>query len=96
MKYLVAPTSGFQITHRNSSLVSELTIKLGLVKPEITVKNSTYISGVYDLSTNKKNPGLPYCELDEKQSTITDDWLAISAYSKNQLTLNLITNLKQL
>ena len=50
----------------------------------------------YDLSTNKKNPGLPYCELDEKQSTITDDWLAISANSKNQLTLNLITNLKQL
>tara|TARA_R110002167_G_scaffold7683_11_gene36186 strand:+ start:7562 stop:7852 length:291 start_codon:yes stop_codon:yes gene_type:complete len=96
MKYLVAPTSAFEIVHRNSSNVSELTIKLGLVKPVITIKNSTYVSGVYDLSTNKKNPGIPYCEINEKQSTITDDWLAISSNSKNQLTLNLKTKLKQL
>ena len=96
MKYLVAPTSGFQIVHRNTSLVSELTIKLGLVKPEIIISNSTYIGGVYDLSSSKKNPGLPYCEIDEKQPTITDDWISVSANTKNQLTLNLITNLKQL
>ena len=96
MKHLVAPTSEFRITHRNSSLSSEITIKLGLSKPTIIVKNATYISGAYDSSTGKKNPGMPYCEVDDKTPTITDDWLSISANSKNQLTLNLKTNLKQL
>ena len=96
MKYLVANTSGFNIVHRNESSMSEITIKLGLVKPEIIISNSAYIDGVYDLNTNKKNPGLPYCEVEDKSPTITDDWLSISANSKNQLTLNLKTNLKQL
>ena len=96
MKYFVSNTSGFTLLHRNESSASEITIKLGLVKPTITIKNSTYIDGVYDLNTNKKNPGLPYCEVENKTPTITDDWLSISANSKNQLTLNLITNLKQL
>lgn len=54
MKYLVANTSGFNIVHRNESSMSEITIKLGLVKPEIIISNSAYIDGVYDLNTNKK------------------------------------------
>ena len=89
MKYLVAPTSGLHIVHRNKSSMTEITIQLGLVGPTITINNSTYISGVYDSTTNKKNPGFPYCELQDKKSTITDDWLSISTDSKNQLTLNL-------
>ena len=96
MKYFVSPTSNFNIAHRNSSAVSELTIKLSLKGPVITISNSTYIDGVFDSSTNKKNPGMPYCEIQDKKPTITDDWLSISSNSKNQLTLNLKTKLKQL
>ena len=96
MKYFVANTSALEIIHRNSSSVSEITIQLSLSGPNITISNSTYIDDVYDISTRKKNPGMPYCELQEKKPTITDDWLAISANTKNQLTLNLKTKLKQL
>ena len=96
MKYLVAPTSELRIVHNNASASNEITIKLGLSKPTVTINKSTYIQGVYDSSSGKKNPGIPYCEVDNKESTITDEWLSISANSKNQLTLNLKTNLKQL
>ena len=54
------------------------------------------MSGVYDSASGKKNPGLHYCEIDNKTPTITDDWISISANTKNQLTLNLKTKLKQL
>ena len=96
MKHLVAHTSEFRISHRNKSDAAEITIKLGLSKPVITISKSTFVSGVYDSASGKKNPGLHYCEIDNKTPTITDDWISISANTKNQLTLNLKTKLKQL
>ena len=96
MKHLVAPTSGFTLTHRNSTNMAEITIQLSLKKPIVTVKNSAYIEGVFDLTTGKKNPGLNYCEIDEKNPTILNDWLFVSQDSSNELTLNLKTKLKKL
>tara|TARA_Y100001937_G_scaffold38706_1_gene55077 strand:+ start:492 stop:782 length:291 start_codon:yes stop_codon:yes gene_type:complete len=96
MKYLVDKTSGFNIVHNNPSGVSEITINLSLTKANVVLKNSTYIGGVYDLNTGEKNPGISYCEIQEKKPTITDDWISISSDTKNQLTLNLKTKLKQL
>ena len=95
MKYFVAPASSLQIAKKNSSNTANIIIKLGLTGPDITLINNAYVSGVYN-SSGKKNPGMPYCELSEKKPTITDDWVSISANSKNQLTLNLKTKLKQL
>ena len=39
---------------------------------------------------------MSYCEIQEKKPTITDDWISISSTTKNQLSLNLKTKLKQL
>tara|TARA_R100001510_G_C7581206_1_gene154125 strand:- start:293 stop:583 length:291 start_codon:yes stop_codon:yes gene_type:complete len=96
MKYLVDKTSGLNIVHNNLSGLPEITINLSLSKAKIVLKNSAHISGVYDLNTGKKNPGMSYCEIQEKKPTITDDWISISSTTKNQLSLNLKTKLKQL
>ena len=96
MKHLVANTSEFRITHNNASDMAEITIQLGLKKPTVTLHNKAYVSGVYDKTSGKKNPGMNYCEVNEKTPTITDDWVSISSSTKNQLTLNLKTKLKQL
>lgn len=96
MKYYVAPTSEFRITHNNASSVGEITIKLGLNGPSITCVDSSHISGVYDSSSGKKNPQMPYCEIDEKTPKFTDSWVSTSASRKNQITLKLKTKLKQL
>ena len=96
MKHYIADTSGLRITHTNSSNHAEITINLSLVKPGVVLHNKAYIEGVYDLTTGKKNPGMHYCEVNEKRPTITDDWLPISSETQNQMTLNLKTKLKQL
>tara|TARA_R100000458_G_C8191187_1_gene184843 strand:+ start:436 stop:726 length:291 start_codon:yes stop_codon:yes gene_type:complete len=96
MKHYLATTSEFRIIHNNSSNTGEVTIQLGLSEPTVTVSNSSYISGVYDSSSGKKNPGMPYCEVDEQKPTITDEWRTISSGTKHQMTLNLKTKLKQL
>ena len=111
MDYYVAPTSGLTIVNNNSSNSAEITISLSITGVELTFSEPTYISGVNDLSTDKKNPGMPYCEIYNKVPTITDNWKFISindlvyndgsgsqtnSSGKNQLTLNLKTKLKQL
>tara|TARA_R100000742_G_C4277728_1_gene99866 strand:+ start:2648 stop:2938 length:291 start_codon:yes stop_codon:yes gene_type:complete len=96
MKYLVANTSELRIMHNNASSVAEITIQLGLKKPTVTLHDKAYISGVYDKTNGKKNPGMNYCEVNEKKPIILDDWVSISSSTKNQMTLHLKTKLKQL
>ena len=96
MKHYVNDTSELRITHNNSSKVGEITIQLGIMNPIVIVKNSAYISGVYDSTTGKKNPGMPYCEIDAKVPTIKDERKAISSSTQNEMTLTLKTKLKQL
>lgn len=95
MKYFVAPTSSLQIAKKNSSNTANITIKLGLTGPDIILSNNAYVSGVYS-SSGKKNPGMNYCEIDNKIPTLTDEWLSISNTTANQITLNLTTNLTQI
>ena len=94
MKHYVAPTSEFRIVKQATT--AEIDIQLGPTGPEITCLNAAYIAGVYDSSTGKKNPGMPYCQVEEKTPTITDEWKPTSSSSKTQMTLNLKTKIKQL
>ena len=89
MKYYVDPTSSLEIVQNNSSGVSEITIQLGIKGPKIIIDNIANIDGVYSLSNRKKNPGMSYCEIDNKEPTLTDDWIAISSTTTNEITLNL-------
>ena len=95
MKYFVAPASSLQIAKKNSSNTANIIIKLGLTGPDITLINNAYVSGVYN-SSGKKNPGMNYCEIDNKVPTLADEWLSISSTTTNQITLNLTTNLSQI
>ena len=96
MKHYVANTSEFRLIHNNSSSAAEITINLSITGPKITLSNQAHISGVYDSTNGSKNPGMPYCEIDEKKPTITDEMLSISGDTQNRMTLNLKTKLKQL
>tara|TARA_R100000458_G_C8277205_1_gene252695 strand:- start:473 stop:760 length:288 start_codon:yes stop_codon:yes gene_type:complete len=95
MTYYAPPTYSLDIMQNNSSGTSEVNITLGLTGPTITLVNATDILGVYN-SSGKKNPIMPYCEVDNKVPTLTDSWIAISASADNELTLNLKTNLSQI
>jgi hypothetical protein len=95
MKYLVSNTSALEIVHNNSSSTANITIQLGIRRPIVTVTESTYIAGVYG-NDGTKNPGLPYCEVDEKTPNFTDNNVAVSTTTTNQITLNLDTNLMQI
>tara|TARA_R100001443_G_C3227729_1_gene147583 strand:+ start:126 stop:416 length:291 start_codon:yes stop_codon:yes gene_type:complete len=96
MNYYVAPTSSIDIVKEKSHGMAEVTITLMPTGPVIETVQPNYISGVSDLSSGKKNPGMSYCEIQEKSPTITDDWIFISDSVPNQLTLNLITNINQI
>ena len=96
MKHYVCPGSEFRIVQNTSSGVGEITISLNLTGPSITVTNAAYIGGAYDSSSGKKNPGIPYCQIDEPKPVFTDNWNNVSASSKKQVTLTLKSKLKQL
>ena len=96
MRYLVANTSEFRINQNNNSGVAEIDIKLGLHKPTVTLKNKASIAGVFAVNGGKKNPGMPFCEVHEKKPTTTNEYLSVSSNTKNEITLNLKTKLKQL
>jgi len=96
MNYNVAPTSSINIVCEKPNGTAEVTITLTPTGPVIETVQPNYISGVYDLATGKKNPGMPYCEVQEKTPTITDDWIFVSNTTPSQLTLNLITNINQI
>lgn len=96
MNYYVAPTSSINIINEKSHGMAEVTITLTPTGPVIETFEPNYIGGVYDLSSGKKNPGIPYCEVQEKSPSITDDWVFISDSTPSQLTLNLITNINQI
>ena len=95
MKYFVAPTSSLEIAKKSSNNTANIIIELGLTGPNVTLINNTYVSGVYG-SNGKKNPGMNYCEIDNKIPSLTDEWLSISSSTTNQITLNLTTNLMQI
>ena len=92
----VAPSSSINIVHKKSSAMAEVNIILTITGPVVELVQPTYISGVFDLTSGKRNPGFPYCEIQEKAPTITDDWIFISNETPNQLTLNLISNTNQI
>ena len=94
MKHYIASTSEYRIV--KNATTAEITIQLGPTGPDVTCLNASYVAGVYDSSTEKKNPGMPYCETNEKSPTITDEWNALSGSSTHQMTLNLKTKFKQL
>tara|TARA_R100001443_G_scaffold104862_1_gene113668 strand:+ start:7392 stop:7679 length:288 start_codon:yes stop_codon:yes gene_type:complete len=95
MTYLVSNTSALEIVQNNSSGAGEITIELGLTGPNIIITNATYVGGVYG-NNGKKNPGMPYCEVNEKIPNFTDEMVAISSATTNQITLNLDTNINQI
>ena len=84
--YSSIDTQAIQIEHMDS----EITINLHPTNPTIDVKNSSYISGVYDTNGNL-NPNPPICSVDTYNSTILNNTKTISATAGNEITLKLNT-----
>ena len=86
MNYTIIDTQAIQIHHAST----EVTINFHLVNPYVTVKNSSYISGVYDASGNR-NLRLPACSVDGYDVNLLNNVRQVSATQGGEITLKLDT-----
>tara|TARA_Y100001963_G_C6549744_1_gene339294 strand:- start:326 stop:604 length:279 start_codon:yes stop_codon:yes gene_type:complete len=89
MKYFAIHNDAIQI---ENSDVSEVTITLHTFKPKITIKNPSYISGVYNDNGDSVTK-LPVIYVDSYDSTIINKKQFVSLSEQSEVTLKLNTKL---